>query len=117
LSTSLALARTVAKGDLTTAAQVRGNDEVQQLLRALNEMNGSLIGIVSQVRGSTENIASAAAQIAAGNRDLAERTVSQAASLEETAASMEQLTSTVTQNSDNARSANELTHEAAEIVR
>ena len=117
LSTSLELARTVAKGDLTTAAAVHGNDEVQQLLRALNEMNGSLIGIVSQVRGSTENIATAAAQIAAGNRDLTERTISQAASLEETAASMEQLTSTVTQNSDNARTANALTHAAADIVR
>lgn len=117
LSTSLNLARTVAKGDLTTVVDATGRDEVRQLLRALSEMNGSLIGIVTQVRGSTDNIATAAAQIAAGNRDLSERTVGQAATLEETAASMEELTSTVSQNSENARAANELTREAAEVVR
>lgn len=117
LSASLNMARTVAQGDLTSITLATGSDEVQQLLRALNDMNGSLIGIVSQVRGSTDNIATAATQIAAGNRDLSERTVGQAASLEETAASMEELTSTVTQNSENARAANELTRQAAETAR
>src|SRR5690606_41165636 len=66
-----------------------------------SEMSASLVGIISQVRGSSDNIATAASQIAAGNHDLADRTTAQAASLEETAASMEQLTSTVTQNSEN----------------
>ncbi len=117
LNASLHTARTVANGDLTTVVQAQGTDEVQQLLGALGEMNGSLIGIVSQVRGATDSIATAASQIAAGNHDLSERTIAQAASLEETAASMEQLTSTVTQNSENARAANELTRNATEVAR
>src|SRR5690606_22101362 len=58
----------------------------------------------------------AASQIAAGNHDLADRTTSQAASLEETAASMEQLTSTVTQNSENAAAANTLSVAATEVA-
>ena len=114
LRTSLEMARTIAQGDLTVTAEINGSDESQQLLQALNEMNLSLSRIIGQVRGSTDNIATAASQIAAGNRDLADRTTAQAASLEETAASMEQLTSTVAQNSENASSANALTREATE---
>ena len=117
LRTSLGMARTVAQGDLTSIARINGTDEVQQLLQALNDMNGSLVNIVGRVRGATDNIATAASQIAAGNHDLSERTISQAASLEETAASMEQLTSTVTQNSENALAANTLTRNATEVAR
>ncbi|NLC34839.1 MAG: hypothetical protein GX772_00035 [Alcaligenaceae bacterium] len=117
LRTSLGMARTVASGDLTSVAAINGTDESQQLLQALNDMTSSLVGIVAQVRGATDNIATAAGQIAAGNNDLSERTVSQAAALEETAASMEQLTSTVTQNSENAASANTLTRNATEVAR
>ncbi|NYT22541.1 methyl-accepting chemotaxis protein [Alcaligenaceae bacterium] len=117
LNTSLNMARTVARGDLSSTARIDGTDEFQQLLGALNIMNGSLAGIVAQVRGATDNIATAASQIAAGNQDLSERTVSQAASLEETAASMEQLTGTVTQNSENARAANSLTRGATDVAR
>lgn len=117
LNTSLNMARTVARGDLSATARIDGTDEFQQLLGALNIMNGSLAGIVAQVRGATDNIATAASQIAAGNQDLSERTVSQAASLEETAASMEQLTGTVTQNSENARAANSLTRGATDVAR
>lgn len=116
LQTALSMARTIAQGDLTVRAQVRGSDETQQLLQALNDMNLSLAGIIRQVLSSTDNIATAASQIAAGNRDLADRTTSQAASLEETAASMEQLTSTVTQNSENAAAADALTREATEVA-
>lgn len=48
------------------------------------------------------------AEIVAGNNDLSSRTEQQAASLAQTAASMEQLTATVGQNADNARQASEL---------
>ena len=116
LNASLTMARTVAQGDLTSRTEAEGKDEVQELLRALNDMSGGLVHIVSQVRSSTDNIATAAGQIAAGNKDLSQRTVSQAASLEETAASMEQLTSAVTHNSENARAAHVLTGTAAQVV-
>jgi methyl-accepting chemotaxis protein len=63
---------------------------------------------MSEVRRSTDAIASASAEIAAGNMNLSSRTEAQASSLEETAAAMEELTSTVRQNADNARQANQL---------
>ena len=85
-------------------------------MRALKDMNVSLLGIVSDVRSSTETIASASSQIAAGNLNLSSRTEEQASSLEETASSMEELTSTVKQNAENAHLANRLAASASEVA-
>jgi methyl-accepting chemotaxis protein len=110
------VAETVASGDLTRSIEVRSNDETGSLLRALRHMNDSLVGIVSQVRGGTDTIATASREISAGNLDLSSRTEQQAGALEETAASMEELTTTVRQNADNARQANQLAIAASEVA-
>jgi len=75
-----------------------------------------LIHIVGDVRGGTQDIAGASGEIAAGNLDLSQRTQAQASSLEQTAASMEELTGTVKQNADNARQANQLALSAADVA-
>ena len=116
LNAAVKVAQTVAAGDLTSLIEVRTKDETGQLLQALKDMNGSLVGIVGQVRQGTDTIATASAQIAAGNLDLSSRTEQQASSLEETAASMEELTSTVKQNADNARQANQLAVSASSVA-
>jgi len=64
--------------------------------------------IVTDIKQASGRIHTAASEIAAGNTDLSRRTEQQAANLEETAASMEVLTSTVRQNADHARQANQL---------
>ncbi|MBB3222854.1 methyl-accepting chemotaxis protein [Pseudoduganella umbonata] len=110
------LAETVASGDLTRRIDVTTNDETGALLRALRHMNDSLVNIVTEVRGSTETIAGASGEIAAGNMDLSRRTEQQAASLEETAASMEQITGTVRQNAGNAGQANQLAIAASKVA-
>ncbi len=116
LQAAVRIARTVASGDLSSRIEVRSNDETGQLIQALKDMNDSLVGIVGQVRGGTDMIATASSQIASGNLDLSSRTEQQASSLEETASSMEELTSTVKQNADNARQANQLAISASEIA-
>jgi methyl-accepting chemotaxis protein len=72
--------------------------------------------VVGQVRGSTDAIATASAQIASGNMDLSARTEGQASSLEETASAMEALTATVRQNADNARLADQLAQSASSVA-
>jgi methyl-accepting chemotaxis protein len=116
LNDAMAVAQTVAKGDLTQRITVQGTDETAQLMHALKEMNESLVKIVGDVRIGTETIATASSQIAAGNLDLSSRTEEQASSLEETASSMEELTSTVKQNADNARQANGLAVAASQVA-
>jgi methyl-accepting chemotaxis protein len=116
LNQAVTIAQTVAAGDLTSQIEVEGDDEASQLLRALKDMNESLVRIVGEVRMSTDTIATASGQIASGNMDLSARTESQASSLEKTASSMEELTSTVKQNADNARQANQLAVSASEVA-
>jgi methyl-accepting chemotaxis protein len=113
---AVAAARKVANGDLTGEIEARSTDEAGELLQALKDMNGNLLGIVSQVRNGTETISTASSQIAAGNLDLSARTEQQASALEETASSMEELTSTVRQNADNARQANQMAISAADVA-
>ncbi len=110
------VAQAVAAGDLTHSIQVRGRDEVSQLLVALQTMTASLSSIVGEVRAGTETIGTASRQIATGNQDLSSRTEEQASSLEETASSMEELTSTVKQSANNARQANVLANSASEVA-
>jgi methyl-accepting chemotaxis protein len=116
LSQAVKIAQTIAAGDLTSRINVDANDETGQLLLALKDMNQSLIRIVGEVRGGTDAITTASAQIANYNLDLSSRTEQQARSLEETAATMEALTSTVRDNADHARQANQLALSASEVA-
>jgi methyl-accepting chemotaxis protein len=110
------VARSVAAGDLGSQIEVRSRDEVGQLEAALKDMNESLSGIVTRVRGGTATIRRASAEIAAGNEDLSARTEAQAGALEETASSMQRLIGTVRQNADNARQANQLALSASNVA-
>ena len=116
LKAAIALAGRIARGDLTSEIKVVGRDETAELLRALSDMNASLVKIVGEVRSGTDSIATASKQIASGNADLSSRTEEQASSLEETASSMEELTSTVKQNAENAKQANQLAASASEVA-
>jgi methyl-accepting chemotaxis protein len=117
LRRAVEVARTVAAGDLTSRIEVSGNDEAAQMMQALNEMNGALLKVVSEVRSGSGEIATAAREIATGNLELSSRTEQQASSLEETASSMEEMTSTVRQNAENAQQANQLAASASQVAR
>jgi methyl-accepting chemotaxis protein-1 (serine sensor receptor) len=114
LSRALTVAREVADGDLRSDVHSSRGDEIGDLLRALSTMSGNLSRIVAEVRMGTQTIATASAEIAHGNADLSARTESQAGSLEETASSMVELTTTVRQNSENAGTAVRLAEQASE---
>jgi methyl-accepting chemotaxis protein len=110
------VAEKVAGGDLTQHIDASGTCETGALLRALRHMNDGLVAIVSQVRSGTDTIATASAEISAGNMDLSSRTEQQAGSLGTTASTVEELTGTVRQNADNARQASQLSIAASEIA-
>jgi methyl-accepting chemotaxis protein len=116
INRAVQVAQTVAAGDLTSRVEVDTNEETGRLLAALKAMNESLIGIVTQVRQSSDNIATGSSQIATGNQDLSQRTEEQASNLQQTAASMEQLTSTVKNNADTALAANQMASSARDVA-
>ena len=98
----------IASGDLTMTVDGGSRSEMGQLLGALGQMRAGLIDTVSKVRDSSGEIANGAKEIALGNLDLSRRTAQQATALEHTAASIEELSSTVKQNEDNAKEVNRL---------
>jgi len=116
LRQAVALARTVAGGDLSAQIVVHGTDETAELLGALREMNQQLVRVITEVRDSTETVAQDAVLMAGGAEDLARRTEVQASNLQETAASMEQLAITVQHNTDNAHRATQLAQEASKVA-
>ncbi len=113
---AVTVAQAVATGDLTAPVQVRGTNELGQLMQAMANMQGHLSQVVQQVRQGSEGVATASAEIASGNNDLSSRTESQASALEQTAASMEQLSATVKQNADSAAQANQLAMSASTVA-
>ena len=110
------IAGAIAQGDLAIAIDTR-TAERGSLLAEMNEMRNSLVTIVGQVRRGTETIGTASREIAAGNIDLSSRTELQASSLEKTASAMETLTTTVKQNAEHAREANQLAASASDVAR
>jgi len=116
LADAVAVARSVADGDLRREVHAVGTNETAQLLHALNDMQSRLSKVVWNVRQGSHSVATASAQIAQGSQDLSQRTEEQAAALEQTAASMEELGSTVTQNADHARQANQLALNASSVA-
>ncbi len=109
------LAQSVATGDLTTQINIRKGD-THSMMAQLLFMQQSLTSIVSRVRHGSEGLATASAEIAQGNTNLSSRTESQAGALEETAAAMEELDSTVKQNADSARLANQMAMKASAVA-
>ena len=119
LASAVDMARRVADGDLRAGPAVvhDGKDETAELLRAMDTMSANLQRMVMQVRGGTDTIATASAQISAGTGDLSQRTEGQAATLEETAATVEELTTTVANNADKTAEAHKLMEQTAAVAR
>ncbi len=110
----------MAGGDLTERVERRigfdGKDETSELIAAMQTMHDSLCSMVTSVHANASGVATAAEQIAMGNVDLSNRTELQAANLEQTAASMDQLTATVRGNSESTVQAAVLASGAGQVA-
>ncbi|MBI2747314.1 MAG: hypothetical protein HYX45_17235 [Burkholderiales bacterium] len=108
--------RAIAAGELGTVPEPATRDEFADLMDDLRRADRSLVGIISNVKGAAESIATASSEIAQGNADLSSRTEQQAGSLEQTASAMGSLTQTVQHSADNARQASQLAATASQVA-
>jgi methyl-accepting chemotaxis protein len=106
----------MAAGNLANRITVERDDEMGSLMRGLLKMQEQMSATVRGIRNGSSSIALASAEISDGNLDLSRRTENQAAALEETASSLEELTTTVRHNADNARQANQLAITAQDVA-
>lgn len=109
-------ANAIAHGDLTAPIAADGKDEIAELMHAMGEMRANLERLIGDILASVESVAGASKQIAEGNRDLSARTEAQASSLEQTVASMEELTTAVRRNVESSQAANELASATTQIA-
>ena len=106
-------AQRLARGDLGEPLPAHGAPGLGLLPATLAEVGEHMFRVAVDVRVGTTAIASTAGFVAGDNNALSQRTESQASALQQTAASMEQLTSTVRQNADHARQAHQLVASAS----
>ncbi|WP_229257893.1 methyl-accepting chemotaxis protein [Duganella margarita] len=103
-------------GDLTARIATHGSSEAMEMQHALRILQTNLKSLVGQIKEAGSVVNAGADHIAHGNADLSARTEGQSSSLEQTAAAMKQMTSTVRQNADAAHDANELALAAARVA-
>lgn len=109
----LAVAQTIAKGNLDTVIAVRSADEFGELMMALSNMNDNLADLVRQVSVGSGQIRKATREVASGNSNLSARTESQAVALQKTAASTVELKAAAERSVIGAERANRLAFTAA----
>lgn len=100
----------LSEGDLTVRIDKKfagRKDEVGTLVASINSANENLEKMVTTLVSAMQNLYYATEQINKGNQDLSQRTTEQASSLEEIASTIEETTAAITQNSENAKNANE----------
>ncbi|CCP04430.1 Methyl-accepting chemotaxis serine transducer [Erwinia amylovora Ea644] len=110
------LAQQYAAGNLLATLKTRRQDEVGQLIVAINGIGDGLQQVVAQVRSAADEISSGTDAIVSSSSEISKQISRQASSVEETCASMEQLGATVEQNAHNVMQALKLVGEAAEAV-
>jgi methyl-accepting chemotaxis protein len=97
----------IAKTDLTKRMTGNYQGAFARLRDDVNEVADNLSNVVGQLRTTSTGVKMATNEILAGANDLSERTTKQAATIEETSAAMEQLSSTVAANARNANDASQ----------
>jgi methyl-accepting chemotaxis protein len=102
--------------DLTRRLPPATSSEFIDVAAGFNQFVERLERVVLDVRGRSESVATGAEQIAAGNLDLSNRTERQVSNLQQTAAAMEQLTTSVAANSSSAEEANRLAVDARDVA-
>ena len=93
----------VAAGDFTSAFEVRGRDELAQMLAAMKRMSERLSGTIGEVRAGAESLSQASGQLSSTAQSLSQGTSEQAASVEETIASLQEISASISQNAANSR--------------
>jgi methyl-accepting chemotaxis protein len=116
LQRAVAVTNAVAGGNLQVNTNTSSNDEVGDLIRALERMCNQLSDSMSEVMLSSDSIRTSSAEIASGTMDLSSRTEQTASSLSQATSSVEQLTGAVRQSADSARTANNLAASAAQVA-
>ncbi|MDD0815917.1 methyl-accepting chemotaxis protein [Curvibacter sp. HBC28] len=116
ITVCLNTAQAIASGDLTRPAHSERNDELGDLVRALETMRSTLSSTLHTIQQSGSLVASASNHIASGNQDLQRRTEDSAAHLQSTAEAMAHLQQGLSHSAASAASAHQLATQATQAA-
>ncbi|MFK7885988.1 MAG: methyl-accepting chemotaxis protein [Gammaproteobacteria bacterium] len=98
----------LADGDLTHRVEGEYIGAFAELSESINRTVDKFGEITADIRNVAKSVDGGANAISSGNMNLSQRTEQQSASLAQTSANMQTMTHTVSENADNARTANHL---------
>ncbi len=96
-------AKMLTEGNLNVAIQSASEDEIGEMLNALDHLAMRLRNIIQQVHTESESLSTAAEQVAASSQGLSHGTSEQAAAVEQTSSTLEEMSASITQNAENSR--------------
>lgn len=103
----------VAQGNLTIVCEIGRDDEVGLLFRTLSQMTFSLRSVVSKVREGADNVTSRSHELSASALIVSNSATEQAAAIEETSSTMEQMAANIQRNTDNAKQTEAISQQAS----
>ena len=107
------LASAVAAGDLSRQVRAKSNDEVGDLITALNIMTEKLRAIVGDTLSAADNVSAGSQQLSAGAEQMSSGAAEQASSAEEASSSMEEMAANIKQTADNAAQTEKIARQSA----
>jgi methyl-accepting chemotaxis protein len=107
---------TQGDGDLTKRLDASSGGEIGDAARLFNNFVANLTQVIGEVRGAASGLASASAQVSSSAQTLSQGTSEQAASVEETTTSLEQMNASITQNAENSRQMEQMALKGAKDV-
>jgi methyl-accepting chemotaxis protein len=110
----LALSAELAKGNYSVPISAGRKDELGQLLAATHRMMERQVEVIRQVRDGTNGLTGAATQVSATSQALSQGTSQQAASVQETTSSLEEMSASITQNAENSRQVEQMATKGAQ---
>lgn len=103
----------IANGDLTVKSEAEEyyKGDFVPLKHSIDKTLSSLSSLINKIEHSSIKVLDDAGQVSAGSQALAQGATEQASSVEELAATMSEISSHITNNADNANTANEIVGE------
>ncbi|WP_103922692.1 methyl-accepting chemotaxis protein, partial [Candidatus Venteria ishoeyi] len=117
LGVALDTANQITAGSLSIRANISSKrDEISHLLITMNKMADKLENVIRKVTNTSEQIGAASEELSATAQSLSQTSSEQAASLEMTRASVEQMDTIIAQNTENANNTNTVSIRAADMA-
>jgi methyl-accepting chemotaxis protein len=109
----IGVTRQLQEGHLYNRTQVKRGDELGDLATQLNSVVDKWADLISQIRGTTSSVSTAANQLNSSAHQLAQGSSEQAATLQEIAGSLQSVDASVGRNAEHARETARMANEAS----